>query len=205
MVNVLIISQNKAFKKDLSTQISEYIENYTCDDKEKPDILILDEDLTLLDSLKDEFEHTPIFVLAKKGDKKIPESSLLKHVFKPLSLDTFLNMLRSALNLVINSEAGILSFNGYQLFSLEKELKNLQTGKKVKLTEREVSMLVYLYKQKNKTTTKTDFLTHVWGYNSDTSTHTIETHIYRLRQKVEQDESCPQLISTENGGYKLNF
>lgn len=205
MVNVVIISQNSAFKKDLAEQISTLVENYTCDETLKPDIVILDGNTQKLAEIKEKFERTPIFVLLGKGDKKLPESPFLKFVFKPVALHAFLDMLRSALNLIINSEAGVLAFNGYALSILEKEIKNLKTGQKVKLTEREVSMLSYLYKQKNKTTSKTDFLTHVWGYNAETSTHTIETHIYRLRQKVEQGKDCRQLISTESGGYRLNF
>ena len=66
-------------------------------------------------------------------------------------------------------------------------------------------MILYLYKAKNNIITKTDFLKEVWGYSPDVSTHTIETHIYRLRQKVEKNKNWPQLIITENGGYKLCF
>ena len=113
--------------------------------------------------------------------------------------------MKSAINFILVSDAGIITFNTYELSPLEKEIKNLKTGEKTKLTEREVSMILHLYKMKGKTTTKSAFLKEVWGYNPDASTHTIETHIYRLRQKVEKNKDWPELISTENGGYKLNF
>ncbi|MBR2299936.1 MAG: response regulator transcription factor [Alphaproteobacteria bacterium] len=205
MINVTIFSQNSAFKEDLSSQISSAIEDYTCDESLKPDIVVLDEDLSLLDDLQQKFERTPVFVLLRKGDKKIEETPFLKCLQKPFSLAVFLNLMQSVLNFVLASSAAVLHFNGYALAPLEKELKNLKTGESIKLTEREVSMILYLHKMKGKPISKTEFLQEVWGYNPDASTHTIETHIYRLRQKVEKDENWPELISTENGGYKLNF
>ena len=46
-------------------------------------------------------------------------------------------------------------------------------------------------------------LREVCGYNSDVTTHTLETHIYRLRQKIEKDAAAPAILVTEAGGYKL--
>ena len=73
----------------------------------------------------------------------------------------------------------------------------------VKLTEKEVSILQYLYKIRDRIVTKSELLQEVWGYNPDVTTHTIETHIYRLRQKVEHEDKNAQLIITEEGGYFL--
>ena len=74
---------------------------------------------------------------------------------------------------------------------------------KVKLTEREVSILKYLYKAGDKIVSKTELLAEVWGYNPEATTHTVETHIYRLRQKIEQDGKENQIILTQDNGYKL--
>jgi DNA-binding response OmpR family regulator len=46
-------------------------------------------------------------------------------------------------------------------------------------------------------------LQEVWGYNSSVTTHTLETHIYRLRQKVEKDAGSPSVLISASGGYKL--
>ena len=143
--------------------------------------------------------------MLKKGVKSKEDAPFVKYVSKPFVLSSFLNLIKSALNFILASDAAVISFNTYELFPLEKEIKNLKTGEKVKLTEREVSMILYLYKMKGKATTKSEFLKEVWGYNPNASTHTIETHIYRLRQKIEKNADWPELISTENGGYRLQF
>ena len=90
------------------------------------------------------------------------------------------------------------------LDSAKKEIKNLRTHKTIKLTEREVTILNYLYKAYPKIVSKSELLSEVWGYNPDATTHTVETHIYRLRQKVEEDGNNA-IILTEDAGYKLNF
>ena len=205
MTNILIFSDNDVFKNDLSQQILLSDKNCTCDESKKPDIVVVDENSAQPEDLKQKFERTPIFVLLKKGEKIKEDSPFIKYIQKPFSLNAFLNLMKSALNFILVSDAGIITFNVYELSPLEKEIKNLKTGEKTKLTEREISMILYLYKMKGKTTTKSAFLKEVWGYNPSASTHTIETHIYRLRQKVEKDENWPELILTENGGYKLNF
>ena len=68
-----------------------------------------------------------------------------------------------------------------------------------------MAIIKYLYKAKDKIVSKNELLQEVWGYSPDVSTHTIETHIYRLRQKVEHENPAAQLIMTEDGGYKLKM
>ena len=88
---------------------------------------------------------------------------------------------------------------------ISKEIINLNNGKIIKLTEKEVAVIKYLYKTKDHIVSKNELLQEVWGYNPEVSTHTIETHIYRLRQKVEQGDEESLLILTEEGGYKLKI
>ena len=75
--------------------------------------------------------------------------------------------------------------------------------KKIRLTEKETSILKYLYRAGSKVVGRDTLLAEVWGYNSGVTTHTLETHIYRLRQKIEQDPSSAEILVTEAGGYRL--
>jgi DNA-binding response OmpR family regulator len=76
-------------------------------------------------------------------------------------------------------------------------------GNKVRLTQKETAILRYLYRAGQRPVSRETLLQEVWGYNSGVTTHTLETHIYRLRQKIENDAASPSILVTEAGGYKL--
>jgi DNA-binding response OmpR family regulator len=78
-----------------------------------------------------------------------------------------------------------------------------ERGSKVRLTEKETAILKFLYRAGERPISRDVLLHEVWGYNSGVTTHTLETHIYRLRQKIEKDPSTAELLVTEAGGYKL--
>ena len=90
-------------------------------------------------------------------------------------------------------------------YSFQPAAKTLESndGNKVRLTDKETSILKYLYRQGPKTISRDILLKEVWGYNNRVTTHTLETHIYRLRQKIERDPSNAEILVTESGGYKL--
>ena len=76
-------------------------------------------------------------------------------------------------------------------------------GHKIKVTEKELAILKFLFGVRDKVISRDVLLHEVWGYNSGVTTHTLETHIYRLRQKIERDPSNAELLVTEPGGYRL--
>lgn len=80
----------------------------------------------------------------------------------------------------------------------------IQDDKEIRLTEKEVEILRCLYDRKGQIIGRSDLLDIVWGYGQGIETHTLETHIYRLRQKIETDPSVPKILITEDNGYKLN-
>ena len=77
------------------------------------------------------------------------------------------------------------------------------SNQKVRLTEKETSILKYLFRAGEKAVSRDVLLNEVWGYNAGVTTHTLETHIYRLRQKIEADPSSAEILVTEPGGYRL--
>ena len=207
MPNILLLSNNEDFALDLSEQITLYAHDFTIlpqdDENSLIDMIILDERAQDLKTLRAHHPNTPIILLQKDGDDSVESSVLNQVIFKPLSLEGLLNQIQAGINLVDNSEAGYLNFNRYELRPLQKEIYNERNSETIKLTEKEVAIIKFLYKNKDKNVSKNDLLQEVWGYSPDVSTHTIETHIYRLRQKVEHEDTSAQLIVTEDGGYKL--
>jgi DNA-binding response OmpR family regulator len=100
------------------------------------------------------------------------------------------------------SEDAVFAIGPYTFRPSSKLLLNPK-GSKVRLTEKETSILRYLYRAGQRPASREMLLQEVWGYNSGVTTHTIETHIYRLRQKIEKDAAAPAILVTEFGGYKL--
>ncbi len=76
-------------------------------------------------------------------------------------------------------------------------------NKKVRLTEKETNILKFLYHSQEGVVAREVLLHEVWGYHAEVTTHTLETHIYRLRQKIEPDPTNVRLLVTESGGYRL--
>ncbi len=205
MPNLFIVSENDLFKQDILFQIKKNCPELVpiTEEGDVIDIIIVDENLEKVSRYANKYPHAPVFVLLKKGMEKPQDKKLITYIQKPLSLCRFLDQLNSAINLAVNSENGKLTFNKYELNPARKEILNLRNKEIVKLTEKEVSILQYLYKIRDRIVTKSELLQEVWGYNPDVTTHTIETHIYRLRQKVEHEDKNAQLIITEEGGYFL--
>lgn len=76
-------------------------------------------------------------------------------------------------------------------------------GERIRLTEKEAAILLYLHRAGGRAVSRGELLGEVWGYSSAVATHTLETHIYRLRRKIEQAPEVARLLVTEEGGYRL--
>ncbi len=208
MPNILLLSDNEKFVEDLSTQISYYIPDFNVLTEEENnaflDMIIVDEDIEKLKEIHKRCLQVPTILLLSAGaDSGDAEASNI--VYKPLVLNNFLNLLQASINIYENSSEGYLNFNQYELRPSKKEILNQRNNEIIKLTEKEVAIIKYLYKAKDKIVSKNELLQEVWGYSPEVTTHTIETHIYRLRQKVEHEDVSAQIILTSDGGYQLKM
>jgi DNA-binding response OmpR family regulator len=130
------------------------------------------------------------------------ESGANDYVTKPFRIAVLLARIRAQLRQHEQSEDAVFTIGPYTFKPASKVLLD-QDGRKIRLTEKETSILKYLYRAGESVITRDVLLHEVWGYNAGVTTHTLETHIYRLRQKIEQDPSNAELLVTEAGGYKL--
>src|ERR1700751_228866 len=130
------------------------------------------------------------------------ESGANDYVAKPFSFAVLLVRIRAQLRKHEASEDAVFTIGPYTFRPSSKLLMNPK-GNKVRLTEKETAILRYLYRAGQKPGSRENLLQEVWGYNSGVTTHTLETHIYRLRQKVERDAAMPTILVTEAGDYKL--
>lgn len=124
------------------------------------------------------------------------------YVTKPFRFGVLLARIRAHLRSHEQSEDAIFKIGPYSFRPSGKLLVDGQ-DKKVRLTEKETAILKYLYRSGSKVVGRDVLLAEVWGYNSGVTTHTLETHIYRLRQKIERDPSSAEILVTETGGYRL--
>ena len=125
------------------------------------------------------------------------------YVMKPFRLGVLLARIRAQLRLHEQSEDAVLSIGPYTFKPSAKMLIEDATEKKVRLTEKETSILKFLYRAGDKVVGRDTLLDEVWDYNAGVTTHTLETHVYRLRQKIELNPSNAEILVTEPGGYRL--
>jgi DNA-binding response OmpR family regulator len=126
------------------------------------------------------------------------------YIAKPFRLNELLARLRAQLRVFDNSEDAVFTIGPYVFRPSAKMLLEQARNRKIRLTEKEAAILKYLYRAGGRPVPRQILLNEVWGYNSAVTTHTLETHIYRLRQKVEPDPTAARLLLTEGGGYRLD-
>lgn len=195
-----ILSDNIIFAEDLAGQISQYLKDSIVlinELQSDEDVIFVDEKAEAAQEIKD----IPI-VLFLSEEKPINNADLI--IKKPFKLEPMLGALKNNTLLPKVRRKECLTFKEYSLYPVKKEIVSDITGKPTKLTEKEVDIIKYLYQTAPVTASKEDLLKNVWEYSTDATTHTVETHIYRVRQKVEKNGKN-QLIITENNGYRLNM
>jgi DNA-binding response OmpR family regulator len=150
--------------------------------------------------------RSPIIMLTAQGSDADTvlglDAGANDYVVKPFKFAVLLARIRAQLRQYEASEDAVFQIGPYT-FRPGSKLLTTDKGSKLKLTEKETAILRYLYRAGQAVVGRDTLLTEVWGYNSNVTTHTLETHIYRLRQKIETDPSNARILVTEPGGYKL--
>ena len=179
---------------------------------ELPDLVIIDVGLPDLDGRevvkimrKDGFKNPIIMLTGHTSDTDAVlglDSGANDYVNKPFRFAVLLARIRAHLRQHEASDDAVFQIGEYTFRPSSKHLINKKGGK-LRLTEKETAILRFLYRAGQQVVTRDTLLREVWGYNANVTTHTLETHIYRLRQKIERDPASAQLLVTDAGGYKL--
>ncbi len=152
--------------------------------------------------------RVPIVMLTGSDDEadvvRGLEAGANDYVAKPFRLAELMARLRAQIRIFENSEDAVFAIGPYVFRPSAKLLQEQQRNRRIRLTEKEAAILKFLYRAGTKPVARQILLNEVWGYNAAVTTHTLETHIYRLRQKIEPDPTNARLLVTEGGGYRLD-
>jgi len=220
---ILVVDDDDVLRDSLVEQLSLYEEFDIAEDStaakgvyraraEPLDLVIMDVGLPDMDGreavrlLRKGGFKAPVIMLTGQDSESDTilglEAGANDYVTKPFRFAVLLARIRAQLRQHEQSEDAVFTIGRYTFRPSAKMLID-DKSHKIRLTEKETAILKFLYRAGEKVITRDVLLHEVWGYNSGVTTHTLETHIYRLRQKIERDPSKAELLVTEAGGYKL--
>jgi DNA-binding response OmpR family regulator len=220
---ILLVDDDDALRQTLAEQLTLHDEfkvaaanNATAGIKalkaDSADVVILDVNMPDMDGReacklmrKNGYKGPVIMLTAQDSDADQIlglDSGANDYVTKPFRFAVLLARIRSQLRQHEHSEDAVFRVGPYTFKPAQKLLLR-DDNKKIRLTEKETAIIKFLYRTGEQSVSRDVLLADVWGYNAGVSTHTLETHIYRLRQKIERDPSQAEILVTEGGGYRL--
>ena len=224
---ILIVEDDAALRATLAEQIAED-GDFTADQAESAqeaeeklmsadaryDAVLLDIGLPdgdgrdLCAKLRREGKRMPVIMLTgQDGEQDVVkglDAGANDYIAKPFRVNELLARVRAQLRVFDNSEDAVFTVGPYLFRPSAKLLMEPARSRKIRLTDKESAILKFLYRAGGRPVPRQVLLNEVWGYNSAVTTHTLETHIYRLRQKIEPNPMQLRLLLTEAGGYRLD-
>ncbi|HJN20930.1 MAG TPA: response regulator transcription factor [Alphaproteobacteria bacterium] len=221
---ILLVGNDEPLRESLAEQLHLHQEFEAVEAKTAAEALELTEaqrfDLILLDNglpgmdgretcrlIRRAGHKTPIIMLTGANSEADTTLGLDvgadNYITKPLRLGVLLARIRAQLRRHELTDDAAFTIGPYDFQPGNKMLVETSGKCKIRLTEKETAILKFLYRAGDKVIGRDVLLDEVWGYNAAVATHTLETHIYRLRQKIETDPSKAQILLTETGGYRL--
>jgi len=221
---ILIVDDDGALRQSLAEQLEMHaeFESLQCDtaaaalalvEVERFDAALLDVGLPDMDGhelcrqMRQRGVAVPIVMLTAADSEADTveglDSGANDYVTKPFRLAVLLARLRAHLRQNELNDDAVLTIGPYTFRPSAKLMTDASGRKKVRLTEKEAAILKFLYRA-GRAIGRDTLLGEVWGYNAGVTTHTLETHVYRLRQKIERDPSHAEILVTEPGGYRLS-
>lgn len=207
------LQENQEFEVSSALTVKE-AKNKILDSDKHYDAIILDvmlpdgDGCDLCAYLRKEGCRTPIIMLTGSDNEEDVVRGLdaggNDYVSKPFRIAELLARLRAQMRIFASSEDAVFTIGNYIFRPSAKSLQEQDSNCRIRLTEKEAAILKFLYRSGSRPVPRQVLLNEVWGYNSAVTTHTLETHIYRLRQKIEPDPSNVTLLITEAGGYRLS-
>jgi DNA-binding response OmpR family regulator len=151
--------------------------------------------------------YVPIVVIGEPVDEleivHALDAGATDYIARPVRLAEFQARLRAHLRQHETSDSAVLRIWPYYFHTGKRWLREPATNRFIRLTSKEAAVLRHLYRAGGQTVSQSTLLRDVWGYAADIQTHTLQTHIYRLRHKIERDPAKPLIILAVNGGYSL--
>lgn len=221
---ILVIDDDKFMRSMLVEQLPE-LEGYTCEgvgtgtegaargSSEYFDLILLDVGLPdisgieVCKQLRAKGLLAPIVMLTAADDEIDTITGLdagaTDYITKPFKLGVLLARLRAHIRQFEMSDEAMLRIGPFGFQPGQRTLVEPGKDRPIRLTDKEAQILKFLYLQGGQVVSRKDLLGEVWGYNAQVTTHTLETHVYRLRQKIERDPAKAEILLTDQGGYKL--
>jgi DNA-binding response OmpR family regulator len=221
---ILIVDDDMALRQSLAEQLELHAEFSSVEcgtaaaalevvGRERFDAVLLDVGLPDMDgrdlcrAMRQKAVTAPILMLTAADSEADTvfglDAGANDYVTKPFRLSVLLARLRAHLRQSEHSDEAVFSIGPYVFQPGAKLMTDSGRRKKVRLTEKETAILKYLYHAGDRAIDRDTLLGEVWGYNAGVTTHTLETHVYRLRQKIERDPTHAEILITEPGGYRL--